>query len=145
MNKFILFFVLTFSFLLNAQNVFAQNFNFDKNAEHVILFIPNEGFGISQELAVEIAKYNAEYHIKQKLNIKQYKIPFLSKKATVYVETLENYDQAKSYLKKIKERNPDFQRSNILEYSLPISKENLSVLIQLKDKSAYLAFLENLP
>ncbi len=128
-----------------AQSNSPQNFSFDSKAEYVILFIPNDAYGISQELSGEIAKYNAKHHLDLKLTIKQYRIPFLSVQATVYVERFKDYKSAKEYLDLIAKRNPDFYRGKILENSLAISIDNLKILIQNKNKSAYLEFVKTLP
>ena len=124
----------------NSENSFVSN----PNTEHVVLFIPDESFGISQELAVEVAKYNAKNHIDLKLDLKQYRIPFLSRKATILVRTFKSYSVANDYIKTIQKENPDFIRGQILEYTWVISIDNFNTLIQSKDKDAYLAFLETL-
>jgi len=128
----------------NAQNNSENSFVSNPNTEHVVLFIPDESFGISQELAVEVAKYNAKNHIDLKLDLKQYRIPFLSRKATILVRTFKSYSVANDYIKTIQKENPDFIRGQILEYTWVISIDNFNTLIQSKDKDAYLAFLETL-
>lgn len=128
----------------DAQNNSENSFVSNPNTEHVVLFIPDESFGISQELAVEVAKYNAKNHIDLKLDLKQYRIPFLSRKATILVRTFKSYSVANDYIKTIQKENPDFIRGQILEYTWVISIDNFNTLIQSKDKDAYLAFLETL-
>ncbi len=128
----------------DAQNNSENSFVSNPNTEHVVLFIPDESFGISQELAVEVAKYNAKNHIDLKLDLKQYRIPFLSRKATILVRTFKSYSVANDYIKTIQKENPDFIRGQILENTWVISIDNFNTLIQSKDKDAYLAFLETL-
>ena len=125
---------------INPENSFVSN----PNTEHVVLFIPNESFGISQELAGEVAKYNAKNHIDLKLDLKQYRIPFLSSKATILVRTFKSYSVANNYIKTIQQENPDLIRGQILEYTWVISIDNFNTLIRSKDKNSYLAFLETL-
>ena len=91
-----------------------------------------------------MAKYNAKNHIDLKLDLKQYRIPFLSRKATILVRTFKSYSVANDYIKTIQKENPDFIRGQILEYTWVISIDNFNTLIQSKDKDAYLAFLETL-
>ena len=125
---------------INPENSFVSN----PNTEHVVLFIPNESFCISQELAGEVAKYNAKNHIDLKLDLKQYRIPFLSSKATILVRTFKSYSIENDYIKTIKQENHDFIRGQILEYTWVISIDNFNTLIRSKDKNSYLAFLETL-
>ena len=128
----------------NAQNNSENSFVSNPNTEHVVLFIPDESFGISQELAVEVAKYNAKNHIELKLDLKQYRIPFLSSKATILVRTFKSYSVANDYIKIIQQKNPNFIRGQILEHTWVISIDNFNTLIRSKDKNSYLAFLETL-
>jgi hypothetical protein len=135
---------IVFGLSSNAQNNPENNFVSNPNTEHVVLFIPNESFGISRELAGEVAKYNAKNHIDLKLDLKQYRIPFLSSKATILVRTFKSYSVANEYIKTIQQKNPDFIRGQILEYTWVISIDNFNTLIRSKDKKSYLAFLETL-
>jgi hypothetical protein len=112
--------------------------------EHLLLFIPDEAYGISQELATEVAKFNAKHHLSSKLEIKQYKIPFLSKKPTIHVSGFSSYLKAKEYLNSVEQINPDFFRGKILKHSWIISKDNFISLIKNPDMQAYLDFLQSL-
>jgi hypothetical protein len=133
-----LLFALSFHAKASAQ----QAYELKPEESHFILLIPNDKMALSLELATEVSKYNALFHLNDQLIVKRYKMDYLSSKGTICISGFDNLDIAQKYWAQVLERSPDFNKGDMILYAWPISTSNFNTLIQNKDKQSYLNFID---
>jgi len=132
--------IILFVFIFHAKASAQQPYELKPEESHFILLIPNDKMALSLELATEVSKYNALYHLNDQLIVKRYKMDYLSSKGTICISGFDNLDIAQKYLALVLERSPDFNKGDMIQYAWPISTSNFNILIQNKAKQGYINF-----
>ena len=134
--------IILLSFIFYSKASAQQAYELKPEESHFILFIPNDKMALSLELATEVSKYNALYHLNDQLIVKRYKMDYLSSKGTICISGFDNLDIAQKYLALVLERSPDFNKGDMIQYAWPISTSNFNILIQNKVKQDYINFMD---
>jgi hypothetical protein len=131
--------------LFTSQPLFSQQPDFQASpaSEHCILIILSEVWADVNELAGEVAKYNAEEYTDEGLKVSRLLMPYLSDVPVLYVRTFPDKASAMAYYRRLYEKKPNFMQMQMVDAVWPLTINNYNQIIIHESLGAYPQFFES--
>jgi hypothetical protein len=136
--------LLTFFCLFTSLPLIGQQPDFQSapTSEHCVLILLSEVWADVNELAAEVAKYNAEEYTDQGLKVTRLLMPYLSNVPVLYVRTFPDKKSAMAYYHRLYEEKPNFMQMKMVDAVWPLTTKNYNQIIIHESLGEYPQFFE---
>ena len=134
--------VFAFFLAIGMQTQAQENFQFEPGSEHNMLFIIKDSWADAMDIGAGIAKFNYDYFAHYRLEVKRYKMPYLSKSPVYFVKGFKSQKAVMEYQKLLKDIKPAFYQMGTIRESWPVSDKNFNQILIQQSLENYPAFFK---